>query len=260
MGPDWLKTLARGITSGEVVRPVILVVAVGSFLAVIGPFDSHTVPWPQIWFYWVGLIALGGVFGFGGGAVLPRLFPQLEGWPVYALVAAFVSIPVTVAILWMEGALSAQLTVGDVALTYPPVFLISAFVSAVAYAVDRIRQNRADLDANGSPGAVRPAAALIDKLPARLRQADILSLCAEDHYLRVRTQAGEALILMRLSDAAAACQELDGARTHRSWWVARAAVSEARKGDGRAVLVLQDGTEAPVSRTNYPALREAGWF
>jgi DNA-binding LytR/AlgR family response regulator len=85
-------------------------------------------------------------------------------------------------------------------------------------------------------------------------------MTAEDHYLRIRTESGEALILMRLSDAVAACDALEGARTHRSWWVARAAVTEVRKGDGRGVLILRDGLEAPVSRTYYPALREAGWF
>ena len=58
----------------------------------------------------------------------------------------------------------------------------------------------------------------------------------------------------------AACEALEGARTHRSWWVAREAVVEARKGDGRGVLILKDEIEAPVSRTYYSALRETGWF
>jgi len=106
----------------------------------------------------------------------------------------------------------------------------------------------------------RPASALLDKLPVRLRSAPLLAMKAEDHYLRVRTGAGEALILMRLSDAVAACAALDGARTHRSWWVARPAVTDAKKGDGRGVLSLTDGTEVPVSRTYYPALKESGWF
>ncbi|MCC5997193.1 MAG: LytTR family transcriptional regulator DNA-binding domain-containing protein, partial [Oceanicaulis sp.] len=39
-----------------------------------------------------------------------------------------------------------------------------------------------------------------------------------------------------------------------------AAVADARKeGGGRAVLTLTDGSEVPVSRSYYPALREAGW-
>jgi len=65
---------------------------------------------------------------------------------------------------------------------------------------------------------------------------------------------------MRLGDALAELEGLEGAQTHRSWWVSRHAVVEARRADGRAVLKLKSGAEAPVSRTYARALREAGWF
>ena len=236
-------------------RPALLIIAVGTFLAVLGPFGSDAIPWPQVWLYWVGFIALGGVFGFGAGEIIPRLLPRLPQWAVYAIIPVFVAIPVTLAILWLEDALRADLTLARAAATYGPALIISAFVTAVAYAVDRITERD-----NGADRAAGPGRALTDKLPHRLRSAPIHALTAEDHYLRVRTARGEALILMRLTDAIAALEGVDGARTHRSWWVARDAVADARKGDGRGVLILTDGAEAPVSRTYYPALREAGWF
>ena len=240
---------------GALARPAGLILAVGTFLAILGPFGSGSIPWPQVWLYWVGFIALGGVFGFGAGEIIPRLFPQLPRAGVYAVIPFFVAIAVTLAILWLEGALSRELTLARLAATYGPALVISAFVSAVAYAVDRISEGGRTTVETGGPGR-----SLTDKLPHRLRSAAIRALTAEDHYLRVRTERGEALILMRLSDAIAACEALDGARTHRSWWVARDAVADAKKGDGRATLILTDGTEAPVSRTYYPALRDAGWF
>jgi DNA-binding LytR/AlgR family response regulator len=206
----------------------------------------------------VGLIALGGVFGFTTGELAPRLFPKLPEWAIYAISPVFVALPVTAAILQLEGALGADLTVFSAVATYAPVVLISAFVSAVAYGVAAITERRA-VAAQG-PAPARAARALTDKLPHKLRTSPILALTSEDHYLRVRTQAGESLILMRLTDAIAALEAVEGARTHRSWWVSRAAVTDARKGDGRGVLVLEDGTEIPVSRSYYPALREAGWF
>ncbi len=83
---------------------------------------------------------------------------------------------------------------------------------------------------------------------------------AEDHYLRVRTSGGDELILLRLSDAIAELEGVEGARTHRSWWVARAAVAGVRRGDGRAVITLPDGTEVPVSRSYAKVLRDAGWW
>jgi DNA-binding LytR/AlgR family response regulator len=47
---------------------------------------------------------------------------------------------------------------------------------------------------------------------------------------------------------------------HRSWWVARDAVVEAERGDGRAILTLKGGAKVPVSRTYAKTLRERGWF
>ena len=104
------------------------------------------------------------------------------------------------------------------------------------------------------------ATALTGKLPPHLRRSRLLALQAEDHYLRVHTEAGDGLILMRLGDAIAAVETLDGARTHRSWWVARDAVERVSRGDGRATLTLANGVEVPVSRTYAPKLREAGWY
>ncbi|HEV7386512.1 MAG TPA: hypothetical protein VGN89_16630 [Phenylobacterium sp.] len=37
-------------------------------------------------------------------------------------------------------------------------------------------------------------------------------------------------------------------------------MTDARRGDGRATLTLQDGAEVPVSRTYARLLRERGWI
>ena len=65
---------------------------------------------------------------------------------------------------------------------------------------------------------------------------------------------------MRLSDAIAELEGLEGAQTHRSWWVARDAVESTRRDGDKFVLVLKGGVEAPISRPNVRALREAGWL
>lgn len=90
---------------------------------------------------------------------------------------------------------------------------------------------------------------LVDQLPASKR-GDILYLKSELHYLLVVTSAGQSLILCNLKDAIKACSSLDGLQPHRSYWVKKSAIREFRK-DGRAgVLVLSNGTEIPVSRSN----------
>ena len=98
-----------------------------------------------------------------------------------------------------------------------------------------------------------------DRLPARLGRT-VLCLQMEDHYVRVHTPEGSALVLMSLSQAMAGLKDVDGAQTHRSWWVARAGVTGVVE-DGRNMrLRLAGGLEAPVSRARVGALREEGWL
>jgi DNA-binding LytR/AlgR family response regulator len=101
---------------------------------------------------------------------------------------------------------------------------------------------------------------LVQRLPLRLRGARLIAVQAEDHYLRVHTDRGSDLILMRLSDALDELEGVEGAQTHRSWWVAKDAVQDASRGDGRATLTLEGDVTAPVSRRYSKALREAGWY
>jgi len=88
----------------------------------------------------------------------------------------------------------------------------------------------------------------------------IYAVSSEDHYLRLHTSKGADLILMRLSDAVVELEGLEGAQTHRSWWVARDAVEGSRRDGDKVFLTLKGGIEAPVSRPNVRPLREAGWF
>ena len=134
-------------------------------------------------------------------------------------------------------------------------FLVSAIFVIVQLAiyVQVVRRPAPSLVEASAPTVLR-------RLPERLRGAELLAVQAEDHYLRFHTDRGSALLLMNLGDAASQLAGLDGAQTHRSWWVARPAVLSATRGGGRASLKLKAGLVAPVSRTYAPRLRRAGWF
>ena len=105
-----------------------------------------------------------------------------------------------------------------------------------------------------------PAPKFLARLPDKLKGAEVWAVEAQDHYLRLHTSAGQDLILMRLSDAIAELEGIEGAQTHRSWWVAKAAVVETERAEGRAILTLRDGSKIPVSRSYAKVLREAGWL
>lgn len=98
-----------------------------------------------------------------------------------------------------------------------------------------------------------------DRLPRHLGRT-VLCLQMEDHYVRVHTPDGSALVLTSLSQAIAGLGDREGAQTRRSWWVARGAVAGVVE-DGRNMrLTLVNGLEAPISRARLGALRAEGWL
>jgi hypothetical protein len=113
--------------------------------------------------------------------------------------------------------------------------------------------------AAAEPDALPGLPRLVDRLPPHLRAMPI-ALEMEDHYVRVHTEHGSTLLLMRMRDAVTELDGMAGAQVHRSWWVARGAVEGVRR-DGRNVrLQLAGGIEAPVARAQAPTLEEQGWF
>lgn len=93
------------------------------------------------------------------------------------------------------------------------------------------------------------------KLPLAQRQAKILALSAEDHYVRVHTDRGQALILMNLSCAVGALGPETGVRIHRSHWVAKDVALETSR-IGRGGISLDDTTLFPISRAGRKLLKE----
>jgi DNA-binding LytR/AlgR family response regulator len=115
----------------------------------------------------------------------------------------------------------------------------------------RTAEGKARASRNGWKGGTRPM----------LRQlARLLAIEAQDHYVRVHTERGAALVLMAFETALTRVAHLEGSRVHRSWWVARAAIDGVNRGDGRATLSLPGGIRVPVCRRYARLLRTAGCY
>jgi DNA-binding LytR/AlgR family response regulator len=171
------------------------------------------------------------------------------------MIAASVATPLTLVILsWIVFVRHVPPTLALVGSVLPSAFGSSLVMTALAFLVRRQpTQTHA-----GLPSAPPPK--FLARLPPQLAGAEIFAVEAEDHYLRLHTSLGQDLILMRLADAIVELEGVEGAQTHRSWWVARAAIATAERSDGRAMLTLKDGAEVPVSRGFAKQLRSAGWF
>ena len=243
----WLGRQRRGLT----------VAILGAFfMSAIGGLGSEVLPLGVRTAYWLVMMVTGTLIGL---AIMETAQHHdiLGGQPVLqgALVTLGLFVPQTLIVaeagaLAFHRPLDWNSVLGDV----PPVLIISAAMTALNYLADRTpRETHAAPEGAGPPR-------FFDRLPPRLRGADVYAVEAEDHYLRLHTSKGQDLILMRLGDAIAELEGVEGAQTHRSWWVAREGIDAAKRGDGRARLTLKTGAQAPVSRTFARALREAGWF
>jgi DNA-binding LytR/AlgR family response regulator len=256
---------ADKILSGKArdfLRGLIVAVGAGGFLAISGAFGSGGAPLTQRLLYWIPLLVLGGLWGHVCGAFITRFIdPDARPWAATAALTAVITGPLTVGVWAATGFFfEGRLLHAEALINFlPPVLLITAVLSALNVFLGRERPVETHA---GAPGAA--PARFLDRLPPKLRGARLIAIQSEDHYLRLHTDRGSDLILMRLSDALNELEGLEGAQTHRSWWVARDAVASVARGDGRAALTLDGGADrdliAPVSRRYARALREAGWW
>lgn len=234
-----------------------LIAAVGSvFMALIGAMGSDEAPLGIRLVYWFTVMEAGALTGLAVSELVDRggWFddrPAVQGM----IIAVAMTIPLTLIVWWITTTFFGRATNWQALHLYlAPVFIVTCVMTALNYFTQR-----APAETHAAPAGSAPAR-FLDRLPARLRGGELFAVEAEDHYLRLHTSKGQDLILMRLTDAVAELEGLEGAQVHRSWWVARGAVAGARRGDGKATLTLTDGAEVPVSRAYAKALRDAGWF
>jgi hypothetical protein len=240
----------------EWARGLAIAAAAGLFLSFSGAFGSGMAPLGLRTGYWVGLMVGGALWGrLAGGLVF-----GVRSYEGRTLVQALVMTPLIatplVAVVWF----CTSLVFGfPLRLETLPGFIGPVFLVAAAMTTINLMAGRRPRETHAAPAGASPPK-FLDRLPLKLRGAEIWAVEAEDHYLRIHTDRGSDLILMRLSDAIGELEGIEGAQTHRSWWVAKGAVVEASRGDGRATFTLRNGVKAPVSRTYARALRAEGWY
>ena len=242
----------------SLVRGLFVASAAGVVLAFTGAFGVTGVSFLQRLLYWLPLMVVGAAWGHICSRLVERWidFDRRPWLGALALTAAM-SLPLTVFVwaytVWIfEGGRFA--TLDRLALFLLPVTVVTGVLSVL-----NIFLQRTPVQTHAAVAGAAPSR-FLDRLPPKLRGATIRAVESEDHYLRLHTDRGSDLILMRMSDALSELEGLEGAQTHRSWWVARHAVRSVSRGEGRATLTLDDGLEVPVSRRYARALREAGWY
>lgn len=249
-------------------RSYILAIGIGVVMAIIAPLQTDEIGLIQRLAYWQILMLSGATLGLGVTELVER-WGQLRNWPwlEVPLVGTLIALPLTLIVMG-TGALFFGTQASDVfrfGYNFGVTALISIAITALGHAINGNKDTAPQIPSSVAQvmqTQLRPEPfRFTERLPLPLRSLPVIALHAEDHYLRVHLQGGQStLILMRLSDAIAELPTNIGAQTHRSWWVAKNAVRSVVKSDGRATLKLDHAIDAPVSRSYYKLLGDAGWL
>lgn len=287
------------VLSSQALRGLVIAGLAAVVLAYLGALGTQDAPFAQRLAYWAAVILPGSLLG-SGALVLVRHWGVFSAhrWLELLTVALLMSVPHSFVVIVVSAMFFGigMITPMVVLQFWLAVLLIALVMTVINYLatpraiaspvpfptpvpetepspspapIEDVHVALPPVVAAIAPEFARPAASpalpglpalLAEKLPHRLRAGRLLGIEAEDHYLRVHTDLGSDLILMRMTDACALLGDAaDGARVHRSWWVARAAVAAASAQSGRMELTLSGGQTAPVSRAMQPTLRRAGW-
>lgn len=238
-------------------RVYCIAIAMAFFLSLTGAMGTNEAPLSVRLGYWL-MTMIGGTVAVQLVSLIMDRFLRLE--PLAEAITLFLlSLPAITLTVWGLEALyfGRPLNSGNLQYLMGPVLIVTVAMSGLQYAFARNpRQSHVFAEAVRT----EPAKAFRDRLPFKYRQAEIYALSAEDHYLRIYTSAGETLILLRFYDAIRELDGIEGSQTHRSWWVAKDAVSDVVRGDGRIALRIKGDIEAPVSRSYAKTLKASGWF
>jgi DNA-binding LytR/AlgR family response regulator len=244
----------------------LIILAFGVLLGVLGPFGSYLgISLPLRVLHYTANMAVIGAMAVAANALAARYLYRgpvpLWGSMVIALVIAPPGALVVMAHLrFFAPQVLPHVTFAELCFQTA---VINVLVSLVVRAVRTLARTRQV--AQPQAAAPLPVVAedrrsddiLREKLPLPLRRAPILALSSEDHYLRVHTDRGQALILMSLSQAIDALGEDAGLRIHRSHWVARDAVVDSARKDGGLAVRLANGLTLPASRSGRRLLEDA---
>lgn len=269
------------------VRAALAALGAGVFFGLVGPYGSYLNGGaPERILYWstcslaglalyavpisfarrAGLICYGARFWSGAvaaiaclglvqtyltrslaGIIWPSIAARLPGWPVWYVQVLLIAFPAVILTLLV-------LRARDRRTAIRPADHGSGEGRAGPLGADRAC-------VAGVPvfHGEMPMAAVARPVALPLPQT-VIALQMEDHYIRCHRAHGSELVHGTLRDAIARQSSCEGLQVHRSWWVARRAVTRSSGTPRTMRLHLSNGIVVPVARTQVARLREAGWL
>ncbi|MEL6688007.1 MAG: LytTR family DNA-binding domain-containing protein [Pseudomonadota bacterium] len=245
--------LAGRVFSARPIQMTVIFIAQAAVLAVMGVYDSNEMPILWRFVFWFVLMSVGGIaFSLTEPLVRDRWFKDANLAVHIGIISLIVSVPITIGLMGLNTRLA-----WDRPLSVWAMQFVSVMIIAVIFIGGTIFARR--LFAKETSASRVPGSAFLERLPVKLRSSTLWAINSEGHYLRVFTDRGETLILLRLSDALRELEGVSGLQTHRSWWVAEQGIEQIKTSSGKKTILLKSGQEVPVARSRLSSLKQVGW-
>ena len=214
-GPDDGPITARGVAVTWL-RVLAAALVVSAVMAISGSFGSGVMKIAPRLIYWLTLTSVGVTMGVVIGVwLVPRRWYETRPGVAWIAIVLALWLPMTAVVglgeAWMT---HRAIDVGLFLRVGPSTLATTAAMTALAFMIRRRDPGETHAAAPGDAPAK-----FLRRLPAKLAGAKLWAVEAEDHYLRLHTSLGQDLILMRLGDAIAELEGIEGRApiVHGGW-------------------------------------------
>jgi len=226
---------------------------------VAGPFGTYeAMDWQLRAAYWLIIVVGAIVLGFGVYALSVGLIGLERPWRTDLLASVMMTIifaPYVIAMRMLVAQWSDGLYVNALSIT-ANTFVLSLAIFALRRVLVLCPTDEELIDAGVDGKLNEPR--LLRRLSPDMR-APVLRLSANNHHVEVVTEKGRETLRLRLVDAINEMEPMDGLCTHRSHWVACAAIAGLDRSQRNKIgLFLINGDRVPISRKYRPDLEAAG--
>ena len=230
-----------------------VVLTLASLFTFFAVYDSDKMPFTERFLFWGSTIGAGWLVAVLARPKVNRLLADQSAVIQMLTLSAVVSAPIPLILFWFDTGFQQAWPIWNWVLQYCLAFVIVILLLTGHYiTLKAIRPASSPIDHDGTADTRREQM-FLKRLPIEFHGATLYAVSSEDHYLRIHTDRGETLILMRLADALRELESADGMQTHRSWWVARRGIA---KMTGKQSLTLKSGREVPIARSRAKKTRK----
>jgi hypothetical protein len=240
-------------TKKRLISDMITMTAIALVLTVLSPFGFQGMSFLPSFGYWLMACYLGAAlysvcFYIGVKVATKYNIHSMLIMILVILIGGFLMCFIIVLMTYLYFGFKINLSDNFFAIYIQTLFL-GGVISAVVIAKGYIkRQNQKLNDVTESAAKTDPALKFMEQIPQAMRGV-LYCLETDDHYLKIHTDKGQHMILMRMKDAISMLEGHKGLQVHRSWWVSEDAITGSVKEGRKVFLTLKADVRVPISKT-----------